>query len=140
MSNFILKHKLDQQINQLTLDWIKAKNAETEFKDKRHKIEADIIELTGAKENGSGSVIVDNGVKVSFKTTRKWDNDHVYNNIHFLQNLDGDQCPFTYVFKEDKKKMDALMFRHRDLYDHITKGLTETIAKPTFSINKKGGE
>lgn len=134
MSNFIKNHEETTKLNQLTLDWIKAKNAEQEFNQKRIAIEKEILDLKQLNYQSSGSVMLDNGVKASFKINRKWDNDFINSNMHLLEELSTDVVPFKITFKEDKKKMDALSVYRKDIYNELQKGLIEKPAKPAFSV------
>lgn len=136
MSSLSEKFRLDQKLNELTIDWLKVKNAETEFNQKRLSIENQILILTKTDPMQNTSNIIDNGVKVGFKINRKWDNAFVESKLKLLADLGSDKAPFTFVFKEDKKKMEALAIYHKDIYNALLPGLTETAAKPSFSINK----
>jgi hypothetical protein len=134
MSNIFDKEKSKQELNNLTQQWIEAKNAENAAKEKRLAIEFDIISISGIDSSNPGSKVIDNGVRVSTKLNRKWDQDFLHNKARLITSLSDDVCPFKVEYKEDRKKMDALKLYKPDVYKELEEGLELKPAKPTFTV------
>ena len=134
MSNIFNKEDNKKELNNLTKQWIEAKDAENEARAKRLSVEAAIIDVTGVDETKPGTKVIDNGVRVSTKLNRKWNQDFLSEKARLITALPEDICPFKIEYKEDRKKMDALKLYKPDVYKKLEEGLELKPAKPTFTL------
>lgn len=140
MINLTKQIKQSDELNNLTMAWRRAKAAESEFQQKRLALESEILKLANIDPNISGTHTLQNGLKAVCKKNRKWNQDFIMDRLNLLKSLGIDKRPFTYLFKEDKKKMDALAIYNKAIYDELQEGLAEVTAKPSFSLIDKNKE
>lgn len=134
MSNIFNKEDSKKELNNLTNQWIEAKDAENIARAKRLAVEAAIIKTSGIDEAKPGTKVIDNGVRVSTKLNRKWNQDFLSEKARLITDLPEDVCPFKIEYKEDRKKMDALKLYKPEVYKELEEGLELKPAKPTFTV------
>ena len=136
MSNFAEEHAASQRLDILTKAWTIEKAAEDSHHNAKLAIEQEIRDLAKIDPSISGTKVLPNSVRVTCKPNRKWDQDYPSRYWHKIQELPISDRPFTIVYKENKKNMDALQLFDKDLYDVLQPGLTEEPAKPAFKLYK----
>lgn len=130
---------MEETLVELTEAWITSKIIEQEANRERLSIEARILELCKDKIVEKGTTNLSTGLKVATGFTERWDQESLNYMYDTFTDDERKRFPFKREFKPSNEKIKILKedVTAGGLWDFISKSLTISPSKPSFSYMEK---